>query len=77
MADGVHFHARLPVRESGFIEIKIDVKDVAAASDEDRQFILTVLDKLTAFTFWCVPPEVAKPLAGVPAALRGVAGGRP
>jgi hypothetical protein len=75
MADSVHFHTRLPVHEAGFLEIKIDVKDFAAISDEDRKFLLTWFDKLTAFTFWCVPPETAKKTE-VPAVLRGVVGGR-
>ena len=60
MADIVYFHTRLPVSGDGTLDITVHVKDVAAASDEDRQFILAAIDKITAFAMWCVPAQAAE-----------------
>jgi hypothetical protein len=54
------FHCRLP-HSGGHLEIKIDIPDVGAISVADRQFIVSVLDKVTAFAAHVLPeaPEAA------------------
>lgn len=65
----IHVHSRVPLRSNaGFVEIDVEVKDVGAMSDGDREFIVSIVSTFAALA---APATVE-----IPEVLRGT-GGRP
>jgi hypothetical protein len=74
---------KLPITGNGWIQVKVAVPDIEALSGFDRQFFLSVLEKIAAFAPIALndPVHPSHPVTvrqvDVPEVLRGVVGGRP
>jgi hypothetical protein len=61
---------KVPLGTAGWVQFKIGIADLGAASEDDRRFLLDAIERLGRLAGRdAVPPEI-------PASLRGVVGGR-